>query len=70
MASTSSRCADSLRQARQAIGRALPLVDQRGVDELLAAEVRMALLELGRVVGTVYTDDVLDRIFSKFCIGK
>jgi tRNA modification GTPase len=39
-------------------------------DELIAVEVRTALEELGRVVGAVYTDDILDRIFSTFCIGK
>ncbi len=44
-------------------------VDQMG-EELVAAEVRIALGELGKVVGAVYTDDILDRIFSRFCIGK
>ncbi|HVC97288.1 MAG TPA: hypothetical protein VND64_26645 [Pirellulales bacterium] len=39
-------------------------------EELVAAELRLALDELGQVVGAVYTDDVLDRIFSRFCIGK
>ncbi|HEX7447478.1 MAG TPA: hypothetical protein VF306_08030 [Pirellulales bacterium] len=39
-------------------------------EELVAAELRLALDALGQVVGTVYTDDVLDRIFSRFCIGK
>jgi tRNA modification GTPase len=38
--------------------------------ELLALEVRGALDELGEMVGAVYTDDLLDRIFSRFCIGK
>ena len=28
------------------------------------------LAELGKVVGAVYTDDLLDRIFRTFCIGK
>jgi tRNA modification GTPase len=28
------------------------------------------LNELGKVAGAVYTEDVLDRIFSRFCIGK
>ena len=37
---------------------------------LIAAEIRSALDELGRVAGAVYTDDVLDRIFSRFCVGK
>ena len=39
-------------------------------EELVAAEIRAALDELGRVVGSVYTEDLLDRIFSRFCIGK
>ena len=39
-------------------------------EELLAAEVRATLDHLGQIVGAVYTDDILDRIFSRFCIGK
>jgi tRNA modification GTPase len=38
--------------------------------EVLALELRGALDELGEMVGAVYTDDLLDRIFSRFCIGK
>jgi tRNA modification GTPase len=46
----------------------LALNDEAG--ELLALELRGALDELGEMVGAVYTDDLLDRIFSRFCIGK
>ena len=38
--------------------------------ELLALEVRGTLDELGEMLGAIYTDDLLDRIFSRFCIGK
>jgi tRNA modification GTPase len=38
--------------------------------ELLAPELRGALDQLGEMVGAVYTEDLLDRIFSRFCIGK
>jgi len=38
--------------------------------ELLALELRLALDQLGELVGAVFTDDLLDRIFSRFCIGK
>ena len=38
--------------------------------ELLALELRGGLETLGELVGAVYTDDLLDRIFSRFCIGK
>jgi tRNA modification GTPase len=38
--------------------------------ELLALALRSALDPLGEMVGAVYTNDLLDRIFSRFCIGK
>jgi tRNA modification GTPase len=70
VAGTAIRCRDSLRLAEDSLlrGRFLT-VDGRG-EELVAAEVRTALTELGKVVGAVYTDDVLERIFSRFCVGK
>ncbi len=41
-----------------------------GGDELVAVDLRQAIDELGKVVGEVVTDDILDRIFRRFCIGK
>jgi tRNA modification GTPase len=38
--------------------------------ELAALALRGALDQLGEMVGAVYTNDLLDRIFSRFCIGK
>jgi tRNA modification GTPase len=70
VASTAARCRESLRRAAAGLQRALGLARTARGEELIAAEVRAALEELGKVVGAVYTDDVLDRIFSRFCIGK
>lgn len=70
LGSTGARCRDSLRQALAAIGEARRLAGNSAGDELIAVELREALDHLGRIVGRVYTDDVLDRIFSRFCIGK
>ncbi len=67
---TAARTRESIAAALAAIGRATELAVAGGGEELLAAELRLALDELGKVVGAVYTDDVLDRIFSRFCIGK
>lgn len=67
---TTNRCAESLRLASSSLGRAQLQVQQEAGEELIAAEVREALHALGQVVGAVYTDDILDRIFSQFCIGK
>ena len=38
--------------------------------ELVALSLRAALDQLGEMTGAVYTNDLLDRIFSRFCIGK
>jgi tRNA modification GTPase len=68
--STAERSADSLRLAQESIARARGLNSTAGGEELIATELRQALGELGKVVGAVYTDDILDRVFSRFCIGK
>jgi tRNA modification GTPase len=70
VAGTAVRCRESLRLAAASLKRARRLARRGTGEELVAAEVRVALGELGKVVGAVYTDDVLDRVFSRFCIGK
>ena len=37
---------------------------------LAANELRAAAEALGRILGKVYSDDLLDSIFSRFCVGK
>lgn len=68
--STIARASDSLAATLEAVQTAQK-VNLNGLgEEIVAAEIRQALDELGRVVGTIYTDDILDHVFSKFCIGK
>ena len=69
VAGTAARCRESLLHASECLARARPAAAEQG-EEFAAAEIRAALDDLGRVAGAVYTDDVLDRIFSRFCIGK
>lgn len=38
--------------------------------DLLAQDIRMALYHLGEITGTIYHDELLGTIFSRFCIGK
>lgn len=38
--------------------------------EFVASDMRQALIELGKIIGTNVSEDILDSIFSKFCIGK
>lgn len=56
-------CLDHLRRAH-----AVELFEDP--PEILALEIRGALDQLGAMVGAIYTDDLLDRVFSRFCIGK
>ena len=70
LGTTAARCRESLIAAGESLRRAAGAAEACAGEELVAIEVRGALEHLGRIVGAVYTDDVLDRIFSRFCIGK
>jgi tRNA modification GTPase len=67
---TAARCRESLRLAAECLRRARGVLEAGAGEELAAAEIRLALEEVGRVVGAVYTEDILDRVFSRFCVGK
>ncbi len=70
LGSTAARCRRSLEAATESLTRALEAACAGLGEELVALELRQALDELGAILGEVYTEDILDRIFSKFCIGK
>jgi tRNA modification GTPase len=67
---TAARSRESLTAAEEALREALAAAQQSAGEEIIALELHQALDHLGRILGTVFTDDILDRIFSKFCIGK
>jgi len=69
-ASTGARCRESLARAGEALHSAAETLLMGGGDELVAIDLRQAVDDLGKVVGAVVTDDILDRIFRRFCIGK
>jgi tRNA modification GTPase len=70
LAPSLSRCRHHVETCLANLRRAHALVLEEDPPELLALELRLALEQLGEMVGAVYTDDLLDRIFSRFCIGK
>jgi tRNA modification GTPase len=67
---TAARCSQSLHQAIAAIQQAIQLTVNQEGHEFVSAEMRTIAQCLGEVTGTVYTDDILDRVFGRFCIGK
>jgi len=70
LGSTAARCRDSLTGAIERLRRARQAADECAGDEIVAFELRDALDDLARILGAVFTDDILDRVFSRFCIGK
>jgi tRNA modification GTPase len=50
---------------------ALRLLEKHGgVEEFIAQEIRGAVVDLDSVIGRIDVEDVLDEIFSSFCLGK
>jgi tRNA modification GTPase len=61
------------RRQKEAIGDAMAALSKvkRGTPEELAADLlRIASDAMGRLTGRVDVEDVLDRLFAEFCIGK
>jgi tRNA modification GTPase len=67
---TNPRHADSLARAHHALARATAAAHQRQPGEIVALELREALSAVDEVTGRTANDDLLERIFSRFCIGK
>ena len=70
LATTAARSRDSLGRCVDGLHAAKAAAAQHLGDELISIELRSALDALGEICGAVHTDDILDRIFSRFCIGK
>jgi tRNA modification GTPase len=65
-----SRHQDALTRARAATQRTLEVLRAGETLELAAGELRIAVNAVGEIVGKTTTEDLLDSIFSQFCIGK
>ena len=67
---TNARHASSLTNANLALIKVLEGLHNNIVPDLLALDIRYALNEIGLITGEVSNEDLLNNIFSKFCIGK
>lgn len=67
---TNIRHVEALQRTSEALEKVLYGIDNPVTSDFLAMDIRQALHHLGEITGTVTTDDLLDNIFSKFCIGK
>lgn len=67
---TNIRHIDSLTNTQSALDDVLKGVDNKVTGDFLAMDIRQALHDLGEITGEITTEDLLENIFSKFCIGK
>lgn len=67
---TNTRHVEALQKTSDALSHVSEGLDKKISGELLATDLRTALHHLGLITGEVSTDDLLQNIFSKFCIGK
>lgn len=67
---TNIRHVEALQKTQTSLERVLQGIDNQITSDFLALDIKQALHYLGEITGAVTTDDLLDNIFSKFCIGK
>jgi len=67
---TSKRHAEALGRAASGINAALNLANTGATNEIIAVELRDATAALSEVTGEVTTEDILNNIFGRFCVGK
>lgn len=67
---TNLRHFEALERALSALRQVSIGLDRKTPTDLITQDLREAIYELGTIFGAVTTDDLLDTIFSRFCIGK
>lgn len=61
---------EGLRKAEASLKNAISLIRDEAPDELVMIELNDAIKQINSVLGLEVDDEILDRIFSRFCIGK
>ena len=65
-----NRHEDALRKTTEALACASASLIAKSAPELVASDLRLALHSLESILGVGTSEDVLDRLFAQFCIGK
>ncbi len=67
---TSNRHVEALKIAGESLERAMEGIAENRSNEFIAVDIREATEKLSEITGEVTTEEILDSIFSRFCIGK
>ena len=67
---SNARQADAISRARDAINRAVGAINASVTPDAVLTEVEAALAAIGETTGRTIREDITDRIFERFCVGK
>ncbi len=67
---TNPRHKEALQRAEKRVNAAIEVLDARLPDDLATIDLTAALNALGEITGETVSEELLDSIFSRFCIGK
>ena len=67
---TNARHVEELSKTLESLKQAYEGLETKRTTDLISSDIKYALHHLGEITGEITTDDLLENIFSKFCIGK
>lgn len=67
---TNIRHKNQIHKAVESINRAIEIVESQMPIDIIAVEMKQALEDLGSITGDNVSEDIINEIFSKFCLGK
>lgn len=66
---TNTRHIECIKKAKKAIDNVLKIFDETTMD-IISSEIKSAWYSLGEITGVTSDENIIDKIFSKFCLGK
>ena len=67
---TNIRHKNQIHKAIESIDKALEIVNSQMPIDIIAVEIKQTLEDLGSITGDNVSEDIINEIFSKFCLGK
>ena len=67
---TNIRHKNQIHKAIESIDKALEIVNNQMPIDIIAVEIKQTLEDLGSITGDNVSEDIINEIFSKFCLGK
>ncbi|MBU5486398.1 tRNA uridine-5-carboxymethylaminomethyl(34) synthesis GTPase MnmE [Clostridium sp. MSJ-11] len=67
---TNTRHKEALIRARESLNSALDVLEVTLAIDLASIDIRNAWIRLGEITGDTVEEDIIDKIFSEFCLGK